>query len=65
MKRYRVKGSPYRPEYLTVVNEADDGYSVTISTVFEYGEEKRQEFIPKELFDSCVRTNYFTEVLVS
>jgi len=62
MKRFKVKGSENYPEILTILHEAEDKFNVLVEKNNGYGIESRKEVIPKELFESCLRTNYLTEL---
>lgn len=61
MKRFRVKGSKNYPEILTILYEAEDKFNVLLEKNNGYGIERREEIISKQLFESCLRTNYLTE----
>lgn len=62
MKRFRVKGSENSPEILTILHEAEDKLNVLLEKNNGYGIETREETMSKQLFESCLRTNYLTEV---
>jgi len=62
MKKFRVKGSENYPEILTILHEAEDKLSVLLEKNNGYGIESREEIVSKQLFESCLRTNYLTEV---
>lgn len=62
MKKFRVKGSESYPEILTIIHEAEDKFSVLLEKSNGYGIESREEIMSKQLFESCLRTNYLTEV---
>ncbi|OQY38762.1 MAG: hypothetical protein B6229_05090 [Spirochaetaceae bacterium 4572_7] len=65
MRKFRVKGSENYPEILTIVHEADDKLKVLLEKNNGYGLESREEIMSKQLFDSCLRTNYLTEILTA
>lgn len=65
MRKYRVKGLENYPEILTIVSEAENKLNVILEKNNGYGIEVREEILSKELFESCLRTNYLTEVLTA
>lgn len=65
MKRFRVKGSENYPEILTIINEAEDKLNVLLEKNNGFGIEKREEVMSKQLFESCLRTDYLTEVITA
>lgn len=62
MRRFRVKGSDNYPETLTILNEREDLLFCIVEKSNGFGIETREEILSKELFESCVRTNYLTEM---
>ncbi|MGL1890434.1 MAG: hypothetical protein OCD02_02355 [Spirochaetaceae bacterium] len=62
MRTFRVKGSENYPEILTIINEAEDKLKVLLEKNNGFGIESREEIMSKTLFESCLRTNYLTEV---
>lgn len=62
MRRFIVKGSENYPEILTIMEEAEDKLNVLLEKNNGYGIESRVEVMSKQLFESCLRTNYLTEV---
>ena len=65
MRKFRVKGSESYPEILTIVHEAEDKFKVLLEKNNGYGLETREEIMSKQLFESCLRTNYLTEILTA
>lgn len=65
MKKFRVKGSEKFPEILTITGEVEDKISVLLEKSNGYGIERRNEVMSKKLFESCLRTNYLTEVQIA
>ncbi|MDC7234450.1 MAG: hypothetical protein PQJ58_14550 [Spirochaetales bacterium] len=63
MKSYSIKGVPGREEILEVLRENKDGYQVKIIRDRSGWKEEKKEFMPKELFDTCIRTQYLTPIL--
>ncbi|OQY31288.1 MAG: hypothetical protein B6241_14450 [Spirochaetaceae bacterium 4572_59] len=62
MKAYRIKGTKDRSEILEVLRENTDGYQVKITRDRSGWLEEKKEFMPRELFESCLRTSYLTEM---
>ena len=62
MKAYTIKGTPDRKEILEILRESKEGYQVKITRDRSGWLEERKEFMPKELFDTCIRTEYLKEV---
>lgn len=62
MRKFRVKGTNNYPEILTILHEAEDNFRVLLEKNNGYGMEKREEILSKQLFESCLRTSYLTEL---
>lgn len=62
MKLYEIKGTPGRKEILEILRESKDGYQVKITRDRSGWMEEKKEFMPKDLFDTCIRTNYLKEM---
>ncbi len=62
MKQYRIKGSGITQEYLTLLRERKNGFDVLITRIIEDYVEENREYLSKELFDTCLRTQYIEEV---
>lgn len=60
MGQYKIKGSETVPVYLQVLKEDAQGYHVCIIRKSSDYEKKSEQFIPHELFQTCLRTGYFT-----
>lgn len=65
MRKFRVKGTESYPEILTIIHEAEDKFRVLLEKNNGYGMEKREEVLSKQLFESCLRTKYLTEILTA
>jgi len=61
MKLYEVKGKTPHKEYLKVVSENGQGVDVIMIRVKEDYTSEKREFLPKELFETCLRTQYLVE----
>lgn len=55
-KEYRIKGAG--EQYLKVTRETQAGYSVVITKVESGWKEEKNEFMPRSLFETCLRTDY-------
>lgn len=58
LKEYRIKGAG--EQYLKVTRETNAGFSVIITRVESGWREERREFMPRSLFETCLRTDYLT-----
>ena len=62
MKSYTLKSIGNASDYMTVVREMEEGYVVRIVRDRDGYDEVKTDYISKELFDSCIRTGYLTEI---
>ena len=62
MQTYLLKSHSQSNDYMTLLEEVNDGYIVRIVRDKDGYEEVVTDFISKMLFDSCVRTGYITKV---
>ena len=62
MRKYQVKGSQNFPEVLTIIHESANSFKVMLEKSNGYGLEVREEVMSKQLFESCLRTSYLTEL---
>lgn len=62
MKSYTLKSIGKSSDYMTIVREMDEGYVVRIVRDMDGYDEVKTDYISKELFDSCIRTGYLTEI---
>ena len=62
MKSYTLKSIGNASDYMTVMREMEDGYVVRIVRDRDGYDEVKTDYISKELFDSCIRTGYLTEI---
>lgn len=62
MKSYTLKSIGSTSDYMTVVREMEDGYVVRIVRDRDGYDEVKTDYISRELFDSCIRTGYLTEI---
>lgn len=62
MIQYRVKSSEGIQSFLEVTKEKGDGFDVRITCIYEDYKKEMNEFINKQLFETCLRTGYLTPV---
>jgi hypothetical protein len=62
MKQFAIKGSRETPSVLELVGESENGFYVRIRREKDGWEDVRDEFMTRELFDTCLRTGYLAEV---
>jgi hypothetical protein len=62
MKTFAIKSADCAPSELELVNEIEDGYIVRIVRHREDWEDVSEEFMTRELFETCVRTGYIYEM---
>ncbi len=53
---YRIKGAG--EQYLKVTKETQKGFSVIITKMESGWKEEQKEFMPRSLFETCLRTDY-------
>lgn len=62
MKSYTLKSIGKNTDYMTILREMEDGFVVKIVRDMDGYEDIKTDYISKELFDSCIRTGYLTEI---
>ena len=62
MKSYSLKSLGNKKDYMTIIAEKEDGYVIRIVRDQDGYEDVKTDYISKELFDSCIRTGYLTEI---
>ena len=62
MKKYTLKSIGKNTDYMTILREMEDGFVVQIVRDMDGYEDIKTDYISKELFDSCIRTGYLTEI---
>ncbi len=62
MKTFAIKSTDHAPSVLELVNEIEDGFVVRIVRHRDEWDDISEEFITRELFDTCVRTGYISEL---
>ena len=59
-KEYRIKGAG--EQYLKVTRETQAGFSVVITRIEKGWKEEKNEFMPRGLFETCLRTDYLIPI---
>ncbi len=62
MKQFTIKSAGDDPSLLELLDETEGGYYVRIVHRHEQWEEVREDFMSRDLFDTCVRTGYIAEL---
>lgn len=62
MKNYCIRSNPGSTDYLSVVNETEEGFMVRIYRDLDGYVKTIDEFMSHMLFESCVRTGYLIEI---
>ena len=62
MKSYTLKSIGKNTDYMTILREMEDGFVVQIVRDMDGYEDIKTDYISRELFDSCIRTVYLTEI---
>jgi len=55
---YTVKGGGKTKKYIEITREHIDGYEIRITSVGENYKLDTFDFMPKSLFETCIRTGY-------
>lgn len=65
MRTYAIKSEAEQgqtPSLLELIDETEGGYFVRIVHRHEDWEDVREDFLSRELFDTCIRTGYIAEM---
>ncbi len=62
MKTFAIKSTDHAPSMLELVTEIEDGFVVRIVRQRDDWEDVSEEFMTRELFETCVRTGYIYEM---
>ncbi|MBU0934796.1 MAG: hypothetical protein KKI09_03300 [Spirochaetes bacterium] len=62
MKQFAIKSTDSSPSIMELLNEIENGFVVRIVRQREDWEDVSEEFITRELFETCVRTGYLAEL---
>ncbi|GAB1432902.1 hypothetical protein MASR2M29_15270 [Spirochaetota bacterium] len=61
MKTFAIRSSDQNPAVMELINEIEDGFVVRIVRQKEDWEDISEEFMTRELFETCLRTGYIYE----
>lgn len=62
MKQFAIKSEGPDPSLLELIKETEGGYFVRIVHRHEDWDDVKEDFLPRELFDTCIRTGYIAEL---
>jgi len=62
MKLYAIRSSESVPSALELLKEIENGFYVRIVHKHEGWEDIREEFMTRDLFNTCLRTGYIFEL---
>lgn len=62
MKSYSLKSLGNKNDYMTILSEKENGFVIRIVRDQDGYEDVKTDFLSKELFESCIRTGYLTEI---
>jgi hypothetical protein len=62
MKQFTIKSADESPSVMELLNEIENGFVVRIVRQRDEWEDISEEFITRELFETCVRTGYLAEM---
>jgi hypothetical protein len=63
--RYYIKCENGRSEFLDILRETSDGYYIRLTRVKDGYEKTIEEFMSKQLFDTCLNTGYIKQESIS
>jgi hypothetical protein len=62
MKQFTIKSEGSDPSLLELIQEIEGGYYVRIVHRHEDWDDVKEDFLPRDLFDTCLRTGYIAEL---
>ncbi len=62
MRSYTLKSIGKNTDRMIITREMEDGFVVKIVRDMDGYEDVKTDYISRELFDSCIRTGYITEI---
>jgi len=62
MKQFAIKGYDTTPSVMELLEEIENGFIVRIIRTRDDWEDVSEEFISKDLFETCLRTGYIAEM---
>ena len=60
-KTYLIQGGGARKETLSILKEKKGGFDVLITRYRDDWKQEKKEYLPRELFETCIRTRYLQE----
>jgi hypothetical protein len=60
MKQFTIKSEGSTPSLLELIKETEGGYFVRIVHRHEDWDDVKEDFLPRDLFDTCIRTGYIS-----
>jgi hypothetical protein len=63
--RYYITCEKGRSEFLDILRETSDGYYIRLTRIKDDYEKTIEEFISKQLFDTCLNTGYIKQETIS
>lgn len=62
METYALRTLQDTNDFVTILEETDEGYIIRIVRDKDGYDEVTTEFLSREMFESCVRTGYMTKI---
>jgi hypothetical protein len=62
MKQFAIKSTGQDTSFLELLRETEGGYLVRIVHRHEDWEDVKEDFLSRDLFDTCLRTGYIAEL---
>jgi hypothetical protein len=62
MKQFAIKSEGPEPSLLELIDETEGGFFVRIVHRHEDWDDVQEDFLPRELFDTCLRTGFIAEL---
>ena len=62
MKRFAIKSGTPDASLLELIKETEGGFFVRIVHRHDDWDDVKEDFLPRELFDTCLRTGYIAEL---
>jgi hypothetical protein len=62
MKQFAIRSEGPDPSLLELIKETEGGFFVRIVHRHEDWDDVKEDFLPRELFDTCLRTGYIAEL---
>ena len=63
MKQFTIKSEGSDPSLLELIKETEGGYLVRIVHRHDDWDDVKEDFLPSDLFDTCLRTGYIQELV--